>query len=825
MKHKTSRNIKYTFLSIIIIAVAVFFYNETQTGFQNAGIGVANELSFTVPLPLDFTGDTGNNINPDITCNLKHVASAIDTRGVVLKNIESSLLTGNPLLDITDSNFNSLAGYVVTMKMWCGAGSNQPSLNIDSSQLSLIVNSEKPDGSFINTVSKSLNTKSLNFASGDGEKDLGYFSLYGSEIEDRLPTVPDEYSSRQKFEVVGNMNVSWDGYSSVKYEIPISPNNLVAWHYAKIVNNDDVLNPELADTDDDGIINQLDQCPNDPEVYNGVKDGDGCPDSSSGTGGTNDSTPAIPVTQTSCNAENKTWYSASYTDSGVCSTGKYTANVLCEVWVTDEKKCAGDTTDDTTDDAQVLNAEILWQVDVHKVGGGSFVFEARDDPSPFDILIPLDVTGLDNGKIQSISRIDLTPTFLMSDPEIHKNTSTQDINLKLEARVGVCDVGDYSPTKKTCGDNKIVAWNFTPIKTESFTSLVLTSGSGHPTGIQLPTFVITAQDIEKGISATTVPLGTTKTMLLKVIGSGNTDNYLDIVINTPSTPVKEHRISLSGTGATTQADLDIVGSDNEFSFTWYNLKMNRGGDEVSSIPKTKEACEALSTSGTTYAWIDNKCAIIEVLPNLVEEECKAKGGTWSDNKCQTVKTNPTSNGGMCKLDSSFPTDTNSDGAICGFCTDTGSGVGGFPCDQPYRDNYCDGQVASPANCGESKPASCDDLFAGKSNGCIIPIGGSCPDGFVPDVKGLEVQCNPLILNPEDPDNPIICPDAGTGLLGLADNACVIITEDPKTDTDGTDICVGAGNCSPPIGDNTMLLIGGLVAVVGVSAVIIKRVRE
>lgn len=39
----------------------------------------------------------------------------------------------------------------------------------------------------------------------------------------------------------------------------------------------------LNDNDSDGIPDHVDQCPNDPEVFNGFSDQDGCPDAVGGS--------------------------------------------------------------------------------------------------------------------------------------------------------------------------------------------------------------------------------------------------------------------------------------------------------------------------------------------------------------------------------------------------------------------------------------------------------------------------------------------------------------------------------------------------------------
>ena len=50
------------------------------------------------------------------------------------------------------------------------------------------------------------------------------------------------------------------------------------WHAAACTAMNARGRPPVADADEDGVADSVDQCPNDPEDYDGYQDGDGCPD-------------------------------------------------------------------------------------------------------------------------------------------------------------------------------------------------------------------------------------------------------------------------------------------------------------------------------------------------------------------------------------------------------------------------------------------------------------------------------------------------------------------------------------------------------------------
>lgn len=792
MRKRTKSNLKFFSIAIIFIAGTLSFLAYDQlNGSQFQGIGT----TFEVPT-LSFAGATSTNINPAIECNVKHTAYAIDSAGGIITSVQSQLASGNPLLDLT-SGGKSMAGYVVQLKMWCGNDAGA-TLIVPAGSFTMTQHANDKSGKPVLVAQKTFSTQRTVFEQGASEKVLGYASTYASEVEKLIDDGSSTFNSLQTFQTYGNLKIHWDGYSGIQYDVPIPLNSMKSFHTAQIT-NDNTNDQEFADPDGDGIINKYDSCDNERETFNGYQDGDGCPDvnpDTSGNGGTDSTSEPEVVTQESCNTDGKTWYKASYSNSGVCGTKQtFTsgdAQIMCNIWHTDENKCHEPQPVDSV--SNNVSGQIFWNVDVTKTDGG--VFKINTDPSPFEFAVPLNVLGYDDGgALSSISKITFTPTLKMSDPSTHKLTTVNNVVATFQVLTGISE-NNQTPQWKT-------------VKTDTLDGFAITSGSSRESGIPLGSLVVTAQEIEAKISSSEVPLGTKKNLYLRINTQGTGTNFVDITVNNGQ--LITERISLD-TGGT-------VEDRNELSFQWTNLQLIRGdvgSSSGSTTPQTKEECEALSNDKLTYGWINNTCVLIDDGSNN-KETCIAKGGTWNEETSQCLAgkdPNPTS-GGMCKLDTGSG-DSNGDGVICQICTDDASGVGGFPCDEPYRIDYCNGTTKCGSSEGGSDVPQCDDLFADLSNGCVVGAGESCPDNFEPFVKGTELQCNPTIELPTGGDK---CPDTGSNnILSLASNVCIVTPPTPITTTTNTSF----GSTIP---ESTMWLLGGIIAVVGIGAIIVKRMRQ
>lgn len=810
MKRQKAHRLRIAILSAFVIGVLVFLANEELTGNPNAGIG----KTFEIPT-LAFAGATSTNINPSITCNVKHTATGIDSTGAIISSTNSQLASGNPLLDLT-SGGKSMSGYVVELKMWCGNDSGA-TLIVPANSFNMVHYANDKNGSPVKVAQKTFSTARTVFEQGDSEKVIGYSSVYANAVEGKIDDGISTFNSLQTFQTYGTLQVHWDGYSGVQYDIPVPVNTQKSYITARIV-NDNTQDPELADDDNDGIINKYDNCDTQAENYNGYQDSDGCPDAKpndTGSGSDDNEPTSCPsgeelitstnpntceVTQNSCNSIGKTWYKSTETVSGgVCSVKQTdSSGGMCDVWITNDNKCLGDT--EPTN--QEVSGILFWQIDGIKSDGGSFALTAKDDPNPFEFAIPLDVTGVDANNVRhNIQSIKFTPTLLMNDPAIHKLTHTDSVTAKFAVTALVDLDQDVRVTVK---DN------------QSLAGFAKTSGASRENGIPLGSFVVTTSDIENAISKEVVKDGTSSKFNLEIKPKGATENnYVDLIING-----KETRLSL-GSGTT--------GTDTDTNLVWKELILDRGGGSNTKSPQ--EQCEVKTTGDDVFQWIDNECKNVSSIDN--KEQCEANNRVWDEENGVCLDghpPNPAPNGGMCVLDGTFPNDTNGDGVICGFCIDSDT-TNNFPCHQPYRDDYCGGSTASPAECGDI-PKMCDDLFLDPTDTCTPPVGQQCPDGYATYVNGDDLQCNPERNGGDDSDDSDSCPD--TPLASLASPNVCIGNDDNDGDIEVNDTtcqvingivasCDGGQN--PITQNNNLLLVGGLIAVVGISALVVKRMRN
>jgi hypothetical protein len=778
LKHQKQRNIKFAFLGLIIIGAIAFFYNESQTGFTNAG-------SFNIPLPDDFTGDTGSNINPDIECRLKSTGHAIDSRGVTLDSFDSSLLKGNPLLpfDLTDSNNNSMAGYVIDMKIFCDNKSGA-TLIVPSDSLSLILHSNDYNGSPILTASKTFSTKQLTFNQGGSEQKLGFVSVYASDIEPKLNTSVPEFNSSQKFQIVGNLKVYWQGYAGIQYKIPITPNQVVSYHTAKIINDDSILNPELADPDNDGIINLHDDCPDVRENFNGFEDSDGCPDTvPDGNGGTDDPTPEEPTTKDSCLADTQTWFET----EEICSSQKFTKDtdnksVYCKVWNTSDGKCTNPVIDSSTENEcqrsdgtscevelssdDRLIGQMLWHVQVTKTDGQNFAFETSEDDSPFKFEIPLNslIGGKTSGEGSVISKIVAKGMIKINDVGQHALTKIVTSDVEYIVQVKVDDT--WKEVKRANADG--------------FHSR---NGASNLAGMSVGSIEIRSAEIENKILET---IGSTftgsKDIELKIIALG------DVGLEYNSETIQELELTIVNAKSNFDRDGDGVGDgvieERDSDFRWTNLTFSIGGDcadvNNNGICDTSE----VDDKPTCKSDEDLKASSVNPYTSKVEYVCVPKGTSSSENLTNQCTLGDTSVG-------------------CDICTDDGAGVGGFPCTLDYRSEFCN----DTTQCGK----------VGTDGSTIIDTVESS------DTKSKKTECIADGNKWSAPDfvpfgiNDFVCLDSGLSSGGNNDGTGA---------SGGSDItCLDDGSCttsSSPIDQNMILYAGVGLGVIGAMIFILKR---
>lgn len=290
-------------LSVIIVGIGV------GTFVQLPGVDASNEKTVELP-PLSFAGGYGDN-NSAIFAKVKQTTYIIDSDSKIVNTDQSTAIEGNPLLAFIDpSSGKSIAGAIVIPKIWIDyTTAFHPEITLDASTLELVVQSQLPNGSWKVTAVKSIQTfANVPFNYGDAELALASFGIDGSDIYDDLPV--GDYNTLQRFSVSGNLHMHYTDFPAIKMTIPIGANDLKSWYTAKVTND----NP-VTDTDGDGINDSSDQCPTQPENFNGYQDTDGCADSPPSTEPPSNPTDPDPTPITDeqqCALDGRVW------TNGVC---------------------------------------------------------------------------------------------------------------------------------------------------------------------------------------------------------------------------------------------------------------------------------------------------------------------------------------------------------------------------------------------------------------------------------------------------------------------------------------------------------------------------
>ena len=827
MNKTAKRNAKLLLLVIVIAGIGLLFLDYDSA--------VADGVSFSIPVPdemLSFAGQTASNSNASILCSVKQTTYAIDSTGIVLTTVNSKLLQGNPLLSITSTSGVKMAGYGVEPKIFCANTFNDDNLSspdkftfiIDASSLTLQVTSANKDGVKLGTHTASFNTKSVSIPIGGKEQSLGTVGVLSSQIEDNLSD--GSYATTNQFDLRGNLVVYWKGYPASKYTIPIKFGDVSSYHNAKIEKGSTATTTFTGnDNDGDGILNSYDKCIDKPENYNGYQDGDGCPDTATTPTTTPTSSSPAPVTYSQCLSDNNhTWYvnsnfkETSYcgvkysTPSGVCgffdtlskscyvTLNKIDKTSWCVTLSDNSKMCITDAifksggscylkdmdlcvwnkekslgsvsiTGVTTGSG--LSGKIYWYGLVKYTDNTTAEFLAKDDPSPFSFSIPLaSLIGSVSGDAKEISQLTLNPILKFDNLELHKQITTKSSDIKYVATLNI--------------KNQVVSI----IPSSPLPDFTPTKGSNAVDGISLGNIIIRMTDVETKVPSTVVGINESADAQLNVglIGTMSVDYNNGNIIK----PIQiQLNPAVLSTGAT------FTGETN---FIWTNLKVARGtsshnggtddGGDVERCPIGQIGymlngvliCQEKGVIPTD----DNDDGIIDdssggACAGLTPQQCLDQGKTNTDGGSNT------SNGGMCPLDGGTG-DSNGDGKICQICTDSSSGIGGFPCDEAYRNDYCDGTI------------TCNDE---------PQIGDNTGGAVVVDDKNDGNSSDSCQVN----------------TLSLANNACVIQTGDKPNTGSTNNICVGE-YCSDSVTSDPNLIwyIAGGLVFIGFIALMIKRKR-
>lgn len=232
-----------------------------------------NEIKFNLP-PLSVSGVTEI---PDITCTIQAKLFEIDSSGKTIDVTSSGSFSGHPFFAVIDQfTGKKVAGWTVIPSANCGndnVGGTEVQLEITNT-MSAKWQVKSPEISFWGEpFSQQKKTGSKVTTSQRTFPEINYFGVYAQDAENRFVGggVKD-----LRVVIEGLLTINYKGFPNIKYHfiIPTIPINT----QFKIVLPERVPDERTRDTDGDGIIDQFDQCKFQQEVYNGFRDGDGCPD-------------------------------------------------------------------------------------------------------------------------------------------------------------------------------------------------------------------------------------------------------------------------------------------------------------------------------------------------------------------------------------------------------------------------------------------------------------------------------------------------------------------------------------------------------------------
>jgi hypothetical protein len=536
--------VKFAVMFVIIAGLVGFLVSEELTGNPNMGIG----KTFSLP-EMAWRGTSGAGSSPDsnVSCDIKSTLYVVDDKGKNIKTVQSSMLTGTPLDIVNPSDDRPVSIFLVIPKIYCTT--DNENITVKESNLNLSIYGEKLS---INESKKQPLNLSYKKTGGLGETALSWFSITDKTIENEL-SKSSTFTSNIRFDITGNVEIIYDNEPNNKMTIPINQGDIMTkWYYKSIAS----VTPESLDKDGDGIRDDNDDCVNSKETFNGYNDDDGCPDSVPNTPKSTPVTPVTPVDKNSCNADSKTWY-VTNTGNGLCAKkfitqdGDFCKEYDVSVGVNscvDPKQVSND-----------IPAKVKFQVDISMAGGASpQAYNVQDDPSPFDVSIPLSLLG-NNEITGQTGSFNIEPRLVIDDSKIHGLTDTKVSNLKIETFVKVKD-NEYSLGKDNVN-------GFLPKNGGSI--------SDSETGFPLGSIDVSSFDIQNVIPSTIVPLGTDERVDLRFVVSGG----IEIVVND---------------GKYKNIGLDLTGADFEIN----NLKIVRGEPQPTPTPtpyRSPTECEVDET--------------------------------------------------------------------------------------------------------------------------------------------------------------------------------------------------------------------------------------
>jgi len=279
---------------VAIAVVAMFsFLVLLPDGVERDGIG-----TFRIPtLSIINTTATSATAIPlgEIFCTVKQETIVYSSTGSVIQTLESNTVQGTPFTSLQftfdPETMEQVSHFVITPKVFCTQENSIPiqvtfprsiafSVNLQSCSLD---SASGQRGDFACTGNNAIfgagvRSGVYSFGSGQPETDMTHYVVKIADIEKTIGDV--DLSARLQFTVSGDMTIAYKDSSGCPdcsqftYDFFIPPRTLQTFYQAIILKAP----VAIIDSDNDGIRDSFDDCPLEPETYNGFEDSDGCPD-------------------------------------------------------------------------------------------------------------------------------------------------------------------------------------------------------------------------------------------------------------------------------------------------------------------------------------------------------------------------------------------------------------------------------------------------------------------------------------------------------------------------------------------------------------------
>ena len=527
MARHTQRNIAFVIFGVVIVGLMAFLFQQ----------GASGEFEIRLPPPSQFVDSGfepieapfGTAVPTGIECKVKQTTIVVGERGGQIgeiDRIESGGIQGSPFAQLSFTfslQDEEVSHFQVEPKIFC---SESGGLAVEAWVKRLEV---RTIGNYLGTrqtidIERITQSSLLNFGQGQGEQRLAQFILTADDLEDGLPI--QNFPATYEFHVTGTLNIQYRDFPSIVYQIPISLGQLQTSYIVNILKDpfdftcpdgtvvqdsvDCVIQPPPRDTDGDGILDIVDQCPTQPETRNGFEDGDGCPD----TAPPEEPTPDEPIEidcpdeklcKIACEQDGGTWIIVNNSQP-FCRTGGDTVDP-------DDTPTTG-----TTSEEDFLSGQLKSLIDINYADNtfvritGDFSGEGITIKSG-EIIPTLTLTGTTGlGEAEKeLQSIEYALVYIFPDPTIAQTISLTDSDLFVDLDVIASSVQSESQQNIPLRDFQLVQ------------SSEIVQGSGQlsiGTGLILGETLITSSTIENLAEQSGITEGQARDITIKITTKG-----------------------------------------------------------------------------------------------------------------------------------------------------------------------------------------------------------------------------------------------------------------------------------------------------------------